>query len=236
LFRLLPQQLENIELARRNRIRYGEVAIASLVAFVVAVAVGMVSFLILTYYRGGSAYGAGSPQPVIAESAVHYSLWVSHFLGESGLDNWGPAHGIRIAYMAVGFGIFGLLSLLRARIMGFPFHPVGYLVILLSVLVGAASPYIRGVPGMDLGDASWVWGSALAAWLAKKLVIKYGGMRMYRHTKPFFIGLVAGSFLFLFVVNVLDFVASAKAQQPGVTLTPFLKTFHDNPPYTPGVY
>jgi hypothetical protein len=236
LFRLLPQQLENIELARRNRVRYGELAIASLLAFLVALAAGMVSFLILTYYRGGVAYGAASPQAVGSEGVVHYSLWVSHFLGETGLDKWDQVHGIRIVYMAVGFGLFGLLSLLRARIMGFPFHPVGYLVILLSVMVEAASPYIRGVPAFSLNDASWVWGSALVAWLAKKLVIKYGGMRMYRHTKPFFIGLVAGSFLFLFVINIVDLVASAKAQQPGVTLTPFLKTFHENPPYTPAVY
>jgi hypothetical protein len=236
LFRLLPQQLENIELARRNKVRYGEVALASILAFVVAVAVGMVSFLILTYYRGGMAYGATSPQVVTAEGSVYYSLWVSHFLGENGLDKWTQVHWIRIAYIAVGFGIFGLLSLLRSRIMGFPLHPVGYLVILLSVLTEAASPYVKTLAGAPLNDYSWIWGSALVAWSVKKLVIKYGGMRMYRHTKPFFIGLVAGAFLFLFVINMVDFAASAKAQTPGVKLTPFLKTFHEQPPYTPSVY
>jgi hypothetical protein len=237
LFRLLPQQLENMELARRNRVRYGEVALASILAFVVALGVGMASFLILAYYRGSGVYGAGAQQAnVTTEGVVHYSMWVSHFLGEKGLDKWTEMHGIRIAFILVGVGIFALLSFLRARVMGFPLHPVGYLVILLSVMLDASSPYIRTAPGIDLKDVTWIWGSALTAWLVKKLVIKYGGMRTYRHTKPFFIGLVAGAFLLVFVINVVDFAASAKAQRPGTTLTPFLKTFHENPAYTPGVY
>lgn len=236
LFRLLPQQLENIELARRNKVRYGEVALASVLAFVVALAAGMFSFLVLTYYRGSAAYGAGSPQPIGSENVVHYSLWVSHFLGEGGLDKLTTMHGIRVVFIVVGFGIFALLSFLRSRVMGFPLHPVGYMVILFSVSMDWVSPYAKFVPGIAVGDTTWVWGSALVAWLVKKLVIKYGGMRMYRQTKPFFIGMVAGSFLFLFLVNVVDFAASVKAQQPGVTLTTFLKTFHENPPYTPGLY
>lgn len=236
LFRLLPQQLENIELARRNRVRYGTIAVAALTAFIVALTVGMLSFLVLCYYRGGEVMGIGTTQGDAFESIIHYPLWVSHFLGEAGLDQMRRAHAIRLWYVAGGFAVFGALSFLRGRLLKFPFHPLGYLLILMSTYYAWVSPYYKSAAGMNMTDASWLWGSALVAWLAKKTIIKYGGMNTYKRAKPFFIGLAAGAVICLFAVNLVDLGASLAGSRPGATPGAFIKTFLDAPVYNPAVY
>ena len=234
LFRTLGQQLENLELARRNRVSYRTVAVASLAAFITAVAVGLVSFLVLCYWRGSTVY-AGSQTPNF-EGIMHYPLWVSHFLGEKGLDQMRQPHLIRVWFVLLGAGVFGLLTLLRSRVTSFPLHPVGYLLILSSIYFEWVSPYYKGDPTLSAGDGSWLWGSALVAWLIKKLIVKYGGMNSYKRAKPFFIGLIVGSLACLFVVNLVHTSALMAAARPDCTPGAFLKTFLAVPAYTPRVY
>jgi hypothetical protein len=73
----------------------------------------------------------------------------------------------------VGFGVTCMLAFLRMRFLGFPFHPVGY--------------------AMANTDS---WGQLpmpfFLAWLAKTLVLRYGGMRLYRRSLPLFLGLILG--------------------------------------------
>ncbi|MCD8482222.1 MAG: hypothetical protein LR015_05865 [Verrucomicrobia bacterium] len=59
LFRTLPQQLENIELARRYKLKASGLAIGSLAAFVTALGVGMISFIVFAYYMGEDFYAGG---------------------------------------------------------------------------------------------------------------------------------------------------------------------------------
>ncbi|MCC7491333.1 MAG: hypothetical protein IT204_03255 [Fimbriimonadaceae bacterium] len=78
-----------------------------------------------------------------------------------------------------GAGLFGLLFTLglvaaRVRLVGFPLHPLGY---------AMASAY--GAP---------IWGSALIVWALKKLILRAGGIRLYRRLIPAFMGLVLGHF------------------------------------------
>ena len=237
LFRTLPQQLENIELARRNNIRFRTVAVATLVAFVAAALIGMVSFLILSYAQGGSVAGSGTTDGLTTDAAVSYPLWNAHFLGEGGLDKFIHAHPIRLWFIVVGFTLFGGFVWLRNRFMNFPFHPLGYLLLLFSTQFSGVSPYYKGLGSkLDLTETSWIWGSALVAWGLKKLIVKYGGMNAYKQSKPFFIGLVAGAVMVLFVVNMVDLAASLVACRPGITTGSFLKIFTGVTPFTPRVY
>jgi hypothetical protein len=234
LFRTLAQQLENLELARRHRVDYRTVAAATLTAFLVAVPVGLVSFLVLAYGRGSAVY-AGPQQPNF-EGIMHYPLWVSHFLGEHGLDQMRQAHGIRVAYVALGAAVFGGLTLLRGRLMGFPLHPLGYLLVLSSVYFEWVSPYYKGHATLETRDASWLWGSALLAWTVKKLIVKYGGMNGYRRAKPFFVGLAVGALVGLFAAGALHLAALLAAGGSGAAAGPLLKTFTDAPAFNPAVY
>ena len=75
-----------------------------------------------------------------------------------------------------GFVITGLLSLLRMRLPAWPFHPMGYA--------------LANTPTM-----ASTWMPFLIAWLLKSLVLRYGGMGLYRRSLPFFLGLILGDYV-----------------------------------------
>jgi hypothetical protein len=89
-----------------------------------------------------------------------------------------PGRPDRSGSLAVlaGFGITCLLAILRMRLPAWPLHPVGYA--------------LANTPTMA---STWV--PFLIAWLCKSLVLRYGGMRLFRRSLPFFLGLILGDFL-----------------------------------------
>jgi hypothetical protein len=78
--------------------------------------------------------------------------------------------------VALGALVTGALLLLRLRLAWWPLHPVGYA--------------LANTPTM-----ASTWMPFALAWLAKLLVLRYGGMRLYRRSLPFFLGLILGDFL-----------------------------------------
>ncbi|MCC5841232.1 MAG: hypothetical protein JJT96_14035 [Opitutales bacterium] len=238
LFRTLPQQLENMELARRHRIPYRTVAWSGLLSFVMALAVGMTSFLLFVYAIGQDFYGqsalppqSGSPS---AAGLATYPLWVSHFLGEPGLDRFDQINWLRVGAMGVGAAVIGILLFCRQKFLRFPLHPVGYLVVLLSIHYAWVSPYMR-TDAPAFIQASTLWGGAFVAWLIKKLIVKYGGMNSYKRAKPFFIGLVVGAVVCVFFWNSLHLFANLYASfsdSPG----DFVRPFREFTPYIPSLY
>jgi len=75
-----------------------------------------------------------------------------------------------------GFAVTTALLLLRAQFTWWVFHPVGYA--------------IANTPTMNQ-----VWLPFFIAWLAKIVVLRYGGMRLYRQSLPFFYGVIVGDFV-----------------------------------------
>lgn len=238
LFRSLGIQLENIELARRNRVPYKTVAIGALGAFLTAIGVGSLSFLAYSYYIGEEFYAAFPNYAGQGDNGSVYfatmPLWVSHFLGESGLESYSAINWLRMGYIGLGFGVVGVLLLLRHRFLSFPLHPLGYILVLGSFFYPGVSPYTTHEPALK-EETTVLWGSAFVAWLIKFLVVKYGGMNAYKEAKPFFIGLVIGAVFCVFFWNSLDLISSMVAsgvRSPGE----FLRLFLDKPPFTPAFY
>ena len=102
--------------------------------------------------------------------------------GHSGFDelqgwlNTGrPADSARLTAAFAGMGMVLLLSLLRVRFPWWPLHPIGY-------AVGSTD------------TMTWIWFPMLLGWLAKALILRYGGAKVYRQALPFFIGLVLGDY------------------------------------------
>jgi hypothetical protein len=238
LFRTLPQHLENLELARRHKLNYRTVAVASLVGFITALVIGLCTFLVFSYFFGNTFFGEGvaSQGPATPAAMSRYPLWVSHFLGEDGLDKLTQPHTIRILFIGIGFAVFGALALMRGYFLSFPISPVGYMLVLLSVYYEYVSPYFKG-DGVVGKEDSWLWGSVFVAWLLKKLVTKYGGMNAYKHAKPFFIGLVVGAVVCVFCWNITDLACSIMAQS-GNQEHWLIKLFteKDRPPFSPRFY
>jgi hypothetical protein len=129
---------------------------------------------------------------------------------------------------------------LRHRFLRFPIHPIGYLVVLLSLYFYYVTNYPKGLPpggsAEGLTDRTLVWGSALVAWGVKRLLVNYGGMTLYKRTKPFFTGLILGSVAAIFLWNVLHLgITLVYEPVPGATGW-FLKHFVDAAPYSPRFY
>jgi hypothetical protein len=74
---------------------------------------------------------------------------------------------------AFGFVLVSVLAAMRLRFAWWPLHPIGYLM-------------LYTYPGTHL------WLSIFIGWLAKNLILRFGGTKMYTAAKPFFLGLIVG--------------------------------------------
>ena len=87
--------------------------------------------------------------------------------------------------MGIGASIMGILTILRHKFLGWPLHPLGLTV--------------AGSRVMD-----WTWFSIFLAWLIKVLALRYGGPKMFRALRPFFLGMVLGQFVSAGIWTVID--------------------------------
>lgn len=78
-----------------------------------------------------------------------------------------------IGAIGAGFTVASILSALRLRAVGFPFHPVGYAI-----------------------SSNWcmslMWPSIFTAWAVKTALLRAGGLKLYRSSLPLFLGIILG--------------------------------------------
>ena len=93
----------------------------------------------------------------------------------------------RITYMGIGAAVMAVLTFLRLRLHWWPVHPLGFAVMsTLPVRLTAFSVFV--------------------AWVTKWLVLRLGGIHLYRRTKPLFIGLIVGHFTGCGISFVVDMI------------------------------
>lgn len=85
-----------------------------------------------------------------------------------------PRDAVRIGVSTFGLVFASALTWLRANFVGLPFHPLGYA---LATLYGRL-----------------LWWPFFVVWLLKSLILRYGGIRLYRRAVPGFLGLALGHF------------------------------------------
>ncbi len=109
-------------------------------------------------------------------------MWNAGYETYSRLQNWiyyqPPAEPATTILMAVGFGMVVLLSFLHTRFVWWSLHPVAY-------------PLSSSLNW----SMSWMWSSIFVSWLIKSLILKHGGIKVYRDTVPLFMGLILGDYL-----------------------------------------
>ena len=68
------------------------------------------------------------------------------------------------------------MSLLRQQLPWWPLHPLGYAL-------------------ATTNSMEYMWCPFFLAWLAKRITLRYGGIRAYRAALPFFLGLILGDYV-----------------------------------------
>ena len=79
----------------------------------------------------------------------------------------------RVVFAGLGGTVMAGLMYARHRFINWPLHYLGL-------------PIATSLP-ISLG-----WFSIMIGWLFKLFIVRYGGVRLYRTIRPFFIGLIAG--------------------------------------------
>jgi hypothetical protein len=87
-----------------------------------------------------------------------------------------PSYRPRLLFTLAGGSLMALLLFLRQRLLWWPLHPIGFPVSATYTIV------------------YYDWFAILLAWLCKAVILRYGGVRIYRAMLPFFLGLILGEF------------------------------------------
>jgi hypothetical protein len=163
----MPHQLEAFKLAERTELKNRKLVGVMMLATVVGTVATLWAILQLFYTYGASARVHGYALGLARESYHRLQNWLEYPSGASREI---------LGQMSFGLGLTIFLMIMRRRFLGFPFHPVGYAV--------AGS-----------WTMSWMWFSVMLSWMIKYILLRSGGLKVYRKGVPFFLGLMLGQFV-----------------------------------------
>jgi hypothetical protein len=163
----MPIQLESFKIAESADIRQSSMALALTIATVVGVIAAFWAQVHNYYVYGISAKMSSVATTFGREPYQRLQAWLVHPL---------PTQWPRLGAYSGAFLFTLLLMFLRVNFVGWPFHPVGYAI-----------------------SSSWsmncLWLPILIAWLAKLVIMRYGGYRIFQAAVPVALGLVLGEFI-----------------------------------------
>ena len=152
-----------------------------LAALVAAFVLGAVAALGFTLYFG-YRYGAYN------FDTWHFrwgGVWVFNDTVKK-MRNPFPTDWRRLGYMGFGMGAMAVLYFCRLRFPWWPIHPIG---------LAVNCTYFTQKMLFSL----------VIAWSVKVIVLKIGGVNLYRKSQPFFIGILVGYVIAVAVSTILDY-------------------------------
>ncbi|HSV72820.1 MAG TPA: DUF6785 family protein [Chthonomonadales bacterium] len=161
---VMPSQLEAFRMAQEHHVPLRRLVWPMLAAYAVATIAGMWACLHVFYGEGALAKCRGFAAWTVTETFSFMELGIG-----AGFDAE-PGRWVAVAGASLGMGF---MAWMRARFTWFPFHPLGYCI----------GPWLV-----------WLWMPFFIAWASKLLLLRYGGLRLYRAALPFFLGIVLGDY------------------------------------------
>lgn len=153
---------------------------AVIFTFLFALLIAAISTVFLGYKGGAFNFGSY----MFREAAPRYFDGIVSSIRDIGKETH---YGLRMAYIVFGASMVGLLTFCSYRFPWWPLHPVGFTVVTLySVRTAIVSVFV--------------------AWLSKMILLRFGGISLYRRAKPFFIGMIVGYTFSLFVSLTIDLI------------------------------
>lgn len=165
----MPNQLEAFKIAERAGIKSKRLVPAMLIAIVVGIVASFWINTALLYKQGASTGTMGFVPSQGRESFNPLANWLNY---PKTTDV--PA----VSFVGMGAVVTLFLTIMRRRFIGWPFHPAGF----------------------ALGNNTWggivyIWFAVFTGWLIKWMILRFGGLKMYRRAIPFFIGLILGEYI-----------------------------------------
>ncbi len=161
-----PSELEAFRLAERSRIGYRQLLIGMILAIVFGILITFWAYLHVLYDMG-----AGSK----ARGWIVYMGWETFNRLQTWLVSPRETSVPELSVIGSSFLFTIFLMIMKIRFLWWPLHPGGY------VLVSGT-----GMSGL--------WFPIFLSWLAKAIVLKIGGVKLYRQAVPFFLGLILGDY------------------------------------------
>lgn len=160
-------QLDGFKIGQKTGTHLRYMGIAITLASVIALISGFWIYISFGYQRGVSSGMAG-----------HVSYFGTEAFGR--LEGWinnptKPDIGAT-ASIGIGMAFTYFLYMMKLRIPWWPWHPLGFAI---------STSYSIGT----------LWLPLFIAWCAKSIVLKFGGLKWYRITLDFFLGLILGDFI-----------------------------------------
>ena len=163
---VMASTANSLKLATEVRLRRRVVFWAISVSLLVGLVTSYITIMKLAYAHGGINLSGW-----FFRGAPQYPFrWVSGMIKTPVSPD-----KIRWAFNGVGGLMMGGLLFMQYRFIWWPLHPIGF-------LMGNSSPI------------AWSWTGIFVAWLVKVIVLRYGGAKLYRKMRPFFLGLILGQF------------------------------------------
>ncbi len=164
---LLSTFLDGLKMADLTKLDRRQLFWSVAAAFGVALIAGGIIQLVLPYHKGAvTLYG--------------YSYKWNAFAGFTYFQpvmETPDKYDFRLPiFFLAGIGFATFLAYMRTQHVWWPFSPLGF------ALSGSWSMIV-------------FWWPILVAWIAKSVILRYGGMKVYLNLRPFFLGLILGEFL-----------------------------------------
>ncbi|MBV9469424.1 MAG: hypothetical protein JO316_18095 [Abitibacteriaceae bacterium] len=173
----MPSYIHGFKLAHDHKI--AAKPLLALIAAVVIISTCMSLWMVIHLGYDNGGLGLGNDW-----SHGHLSLRPLTFIDSVTKDTSGSPVVNWISLVMGALLTYGMM-LARSRFLGFPFHPVAYLICLTFA-------------------AHMFWFSIFLGWLFKGLITRFGGPDTYRKTVPLFLGLALGDVAMILLWLVID--------------------------------
>ena len=156
-------------------------ALAIALAIVLSFAVSLSNLISMAYEQGAS----------------NFNSWIFRVSSGAGVMAFGDVmgkiktstdfHAQKLGFFGIGAAAMSFLTFMQYRFPWWPLHPVGLAVSAIWMIRNQAA-------------------AIFLAWAAKSLIMRFGGIELYRKAAPFFIGLIIGYFLGVGISFIVDVV------------------------------
>jgi hypothetical protein len=151
-----------------------------LAVLLLAACVTFVTASVFTIYLGYRHGAANLHEWFFLDGPKYLFQWTVREINEGT-----PANLPGLVWTGVGAAIMLLLVIAQRTLFWWPIHPVGFII-------------------CSVGWTDILWLSIFLAWLAKLIVVKFGGPTTYRNARLFFLGMVLGQFTVAGVWALVD--------------------------------